>query len=84
MDAMRARRQRDVETIVDDDPRRRPTHLGDRVPHDLVQLRRRKIGLANLHPVDARIGRSGHVREDRETAPIGDGAEDGRTRHGHA
>ena len=79
---MRARRQRDVEAIVDDDSRRRSSHVRHRVQHDLVQLRRRQIRLANLHPVDARIGGRGHVREDGKTAPIGDGAEDGR--HGHA
>src|SRR6266850_178242 len=83
MNAVRARRKRHVETIVDEDSGPRAAHSLDARGDETCQRAAVEVALTNLNEVNACTRRSPHAFDERdlpgwsETPPVGD-----QTNHG--
>ncbi len=83
-----ARRDRDIQTIVHDDPRRRPLGQGHELRHERTQRPGLEVGLTHLEQVDPRsdgrtpLGEEAGPQEigvtfgRRQATPVGDQLDD--------
>src|SRR2546425_6864427 len=83
MNAVRARRERHVETIVDENPGPRAAHRLDARGDEACQRAAVEIALTNLNQVNACVRRSPHAFDEgglprcAEASPIGNQTHDG-------
>ena len=64
MHAVRTRRQRYIEAIVDEHAGRRASHRLDTPPDEVEQLARREIAFPDLNQVDTGHGRGAHLVDE--------------------